>query len=84
MAEIIELFRNASFDPETVKAMSEAYELACGSLYDTGQPALVRDVIAQRIIKSAEAGERDPKVLAMDALKAFGPKAVLRDKRKQA
>jgi hypothetical protein len=32
----------------------------CRDLDDTGQPALVREIIAKRIIKAAKNGERDP------------------------
>jgi hypothetical protein len=56
------------FEPETVAAMSEAFEAACKELEDTGQPQIARDVIAGRIIAAARIGERDPVRLREAAL----------------
>ncbi len=67
MAEIVDLFRGAAFDPETVEVLCAAYEKARASLHDRGQPQIVREIIAQRIIAAAKRGERDP-----DALCAAG------------
>ena len=39
---------------------------------DTGQPALVREIIAKRIIKAAKKGERDPVRLRAAGLAALG------------
>jgi hypothetical protein len=33
---------------------------ACRCLHDAGQPALVREIIAKRVIEAAKKGERDP------------------------
>jgi hypothetical protein len=70
MTTVVDLFRNA-FDPETVKTLCEAYDKACKQLHDTGQPYLVSEVIAQRIIATAKRGERDPERLCEVALKAL-------------
>jgi hypothetical protein len=48
------------FDPETLAAMDEAFDAAFAALDDIGQPKIVREVIAQRIIEAAKRGERDP------------------------
>jgi len=40
--------------------MDIAYAKACKMLHDKGQPSLVQEVMAGRIIKIVEAGERDP------------------------
>ena|SRR5215470_5182106 len=48
------------FDPEAIAAMSEAFEAACAVLQDAGQPEVVREIIAKRIIAAATIGERDP------------------------
>ena len=48
------------FDPEAIAAMSEAFEAACAVLEDAGQPEVVREIIAKRIIAAATTGERDP------------------------
>jgi hypothetical protein len=37
-----------------------------------GQPAIVQKIIAERIIKAATDGERDPEKLCQRALKALG------------
>jgi hypothetical protein len=52
--------------------MGEAFERACHSLHDLGQPDLVRDIIARRIIEVARRGERDPDELCARALQALG------------
>lgn len=72
MGDVVQLFRNAAFDPETIDALCAAYDLALKSLQDTGQPSLVTEVIAQRIIDEAEKGHRDPHTLAAGALSALG------------
>ena len=58
-----------AFDPEAIAAMSEAFEAALKELQDTGQPNVVREVIAQRIIQAARLGERDPARLRETALR---------------
>ncbi|HMF21979.1 MAG TPA: hypothetical protein VKG24_07610 [Pseudolabrys sp.] len=76
MGAIIELFRSAAFDPETVKTLCDAYDKARKSLHDTGQPPIVNEIIAARIIALAKAGERNPDRLCEGALVALGSKAV--------
>ncbi len=73
---IIQLFHHADFDEESVQALSQAYDKACKSMHDRGQPYLVSEIIAQRIIALARAGERDPDKLCAGALTALGNKAV--------
>jgi hypothetical protein len=41
------------------------------SLHDRGQPEVVREVIAKRIIEAAQRGVVDPASLCADALSAF-------------
>lgn len=65
------LFYGTAFDPETVKALCDAYERACTSLHDGGQPDIVKEVIAERIITLARQGERDPDKLCQGALVAL-------------
>jgi hypothetical protein len=77
MGRVVELFRDVSFDPETIKAMDAAYDIARRSLHDRGQPAVVEEIIAKRIIALARNGERNPAVLATHALRALGLKAVI-------
>jgi hypothetical protein len=58
-AKIIPLYDAAAFDPETMKIISEAYDRACRALRDRGQPDIVNELIARRIIALVKAGERD-------------------------
>jgi hypothetical protein len=49
-------------------AMTEAHEGALKELHDTGQPQIVLEVIAERIVAAASLGERDPVRLREAAL----------------
>jgi hypothetical protein len=49
-----------------------ATDAACKGLQDGGQPDLVREIIAKRIIKAAMKGERDPVRLRDAGLAALG------------
>jgi hypothetical protein len=72
-AQIIQLFRAAAFDPDGIERLCSAYDLATARLHDRDRrPAMVNEIIAQRIIALAENGERDPKTLADGALSALG------------
>lgn len=72
-AQIVQLFRDAAFDPESVERLSVAYGLATTRLRDRDRrPAIVNEIIAQRIIALAENGERDPLILAEGALQSLG------------
>ena len=57
-----------AFEPEAVAAMSEAFEAACEVLQDAGEPEVVREIIAKRIVAAATVGERDPVRLRAAAL----------------
>jgi hypothetical protein len=52
--------------------MGEAFDTACKDLHDTGQPPIVYEVIAKRIIDAAKDGERDPVRLRNAGLSALG------------
>jgi hypothetical protein len=60
------------FDDHATRAMGEAFDAACKDLHDTGQPSVVYEVIANRIVEAAKSGERDPVKLKEAALVAFG------------
>ena len=57
------------FEPEALATMSEAFEAALKELDNTGQPKLVLEIIAERIIAAARIGERDPVRLRAVALR---------------
>ena len=71
MGKIVRNLFDTAFDPETVKALCDAYDRACTSLHDRGQPDIVNEVIAERIISLAKKGERDPDKLCEGALVAL-------------
>jgi hypothetical protein len=60
--------QSAAVELETIAAMTEAFDAACKLLDDTGQPELVLEVIAERIIAAARTGELDPLRLRKAAL----------------
>jgi hypothetical protein len=64
----------AVFDDSAIKVMGEAFDAACKDLHDAGQPDIVYEVVATRIIEAAKSGERDPEKLRVWALTAFGRK----------
>ena len=71
-ASIVPFLKDGSFDPETIHAMSDAFDRARKLLHDRGQPGVVLEIIASRIIAIAAAGERNPDQMCKQALAAFG------------
>ena len=72
MAQILQFLRPAdAFSPEAIRVLMKAYDMALESLNDFGQPEVVREVIAKRIIEAAQKGLVDPASLCADALSAF-------------
>ena len=55
MASILRFIRKAGtvFDDRITKIMGEAFDSACKELNDAGQPAIVYEVIAKRVIDGA-------------------------------
>jgi hypothetical protein len=72
MADILPFLKGQSFDPETTRIMGEAFDTARRGLHDRGQPAVVQEIIAKRIIVIAATGVRNPNQLAEQALKELG------------
>ena len=68
------LLEGASYDPETVQILCAAYDRAKRELHDEGQPEIVREIIAQRILDLAAKGERDPDRLCAGALGSLYPR----------
>jgi hypothetical protein len=56
------------FDPETIRIMGVAFEMARAALRIANRDDLTNEVIAQRVIELAKAGERDPDALCEGAL----------------
>ena len=74
MASILPFIRKAGtvFDDRATALMGEAFDAACKALHDTGQPAIVYEVIAKRIIDGVRGGERNPVRLRNLGLAALG------------
>ena len=71
MASILRFIPRGVFDDGVMKAMGEAFDAACKALRDTGQPDVVQEVMAQRIVVAVRNGERDAKRLRDVALAAL-------------
>jgi len=74
MTAIIPFLRraNAVFDEDALQVMGAAYVSARKALDDLGQPEIVREIMALKIIHAAKAGERDFDALCEAALAALG------------
>jgi hypothetical protein len=69
---VTSLFEEAAFGPEVIDIMATAHAKACKMLRDKGQPAVVQEVIARKIIAIARTGERNPDRLCERALNGLG------------
>jgi hypothetical protein len=58
-----------AFGPELIAEMTTVLDAAFEELQDTGEPDVVRERIATRIIAAAKLGERDPARLLEAALR---------------
>jgi hypothetical protein len=58
-----------AFGPEAITEMDEILDAAFEKLQGTGEPDLVRERIATKIIAAARLGERDPTRLLEAALR---------------
>jgi hypothetical protein len=71
MASILSFIGKGVFDDATLRVMGEAFDAAYKELHDAGQPLLVQEVIALRIIAAAHNGERNVTRLRDIALAAL-------------
>ena len=62
----------AVFNDLATQVMGQAFDAACKELHDKGQPTIVYEVIAKRIIEAAKKGERDPARLRNIGLSGLG------------
>jgi hypothetical protein len=58
-----------AFGPQSIAEMDEILDAAFEKLQDTGEPEVVRERIAVRIMAAAKLGERDPARLLAVALR---------------
>jgi hypothetical protein len=59
------------FDPETIRVMGLAFEMALVALPLADRGDLANDVLARKIMDLAKAGERDPERLCEGVLHEF-------------
>jgi hypothetical protein len=59
------------FDPEAVRAMTAAFDLACEVLGHVNRTDPVTESLAKIIVEQAHTGERDPDKLCGMALRAL-------------
>jgi hypothetical protein len=73
MSSVVPLFKGRGFDDEATQILGKAYDIACRSLHRKGQPPVVQEFLAKKIIEAAQYGERDPDRLAGMALGMLSP-----------
>ena len=71
MASILPFIPRNVFDDAVTKVIGEAFDTACRAMHDAGQPEVVYEVLAKRIIAAASKGERDVGRLRQTALAAL-------------
>ena len=71
-ATINPFIREATFGPEVLAAMGDAFERACEASGRAGEPSFVQEVLATCVIMLAKTGERHPQVLCDRALEGLG------------
>ena len=74
MASVLPFIRKSSvvLDDHATLILGQAFDAACRDLHDRGQPAIVYEIIANRMIAAAKAGELDPTQLRTIGLAALG------------
>jgi hypothetical protein len=81
MAQILQFIRpEIVLDCDAIAVLAGAYERAISRLRACGQPEVMREVVARRIIALAAKGERDPERLyaaALAGLRSLNGGAVL-------
>jgi len=71
MGTILTFLPRGVFDSGQTRVLGEAFDAVCAALHDTGQPDIVQEVIARRILAAARRGVKDPERLRDAALVAF-------------
>jgi hypothetical protein len=76
MSTILPFLKGTAFSPEVTGVLGEAFDRATRDLHDGGQPAVVQEILAKRIIDLVAWGERDPEIIASKALDSVGIKVI--------
>jgi hypothetical protein len=63
---------NTHFKPETVAKVCKAFEIAKRAMHDHGQPEVIQEILAKKIIDLAHQGETNPAKLSQRALNDIG------------
>jgi hypothetical protein len=71
VGSIVPFVPRVVFDDAATRIMGEAFDAACEEIRSAGQPFIVREIMAKRIIDAARAGERDVSRLRDAALLAL-------------
>lgn len=71
MGSIVPFVPRVVFDDAVTRIMGEAFDAACEEIRNAGQPPVVREIMAKRIIDAARGGERDVNRLRDAALLAL-------------
>jgi hypothetical protein len=61
----------STFDPTTLIILGDAFDRARASLHETGQPSVVYEIMAGRIMVAAMNGELDPEKLCQIATRGI-------------
>jgi hypothetical protein len=65
---IYRLLQKSAFEPDDIKRMGEAYELALTQLELKDRDDPLTETIAKYIVELAQTGEKDPKTICHQAL----------------
>ena len=60
MSSVVPLFKGRGFDDEATQILGKAYDIACRSLHRKGQPSVVQEFLAKKIIDRAGHAEPAP------------------------
>ncbi len=69
---IYRLLQNSVLGPDEIKRMTDAYEHALLAIGLTNRSAPITESIAMKIVAIAQAGERNPTLIAARALRELG------------
>lgn len=68
---ITPFLRNQAFDPETIEAMSAAFEKACANLGLSDRSDQMNELVARQIIQAAQRGIRNATALYLTVMQEF-------------
>jgi hypothetical protein len=75
VSSIIPIFRGSGFDAETTQRLGNAYDIACRSLHVKGQPPVIQESLAKKIIEAAPAFARPAALAASGHANVAPPRA---------